>query len=118
MFDRTFLVAPKFAQFVFENGRVPMLDSGEKPWTIPGWLLWTTVLASFYDGVVNRWDYWYRTKNKNGKLAKGVVRRAVERESDFATRAAACAALDLAAAAEQRPVEEKRGIAYLYRMRR
>jgi hypothetical protein len=89
-------------------GNTPAVAAFESRLTAAPWALYR-VRRVYYPG---------KKTNKNGKLAKGVVRRAVERESDFATRAAARAALDLAAAAEQRPVEEKRGIAYLYRMRR
>jgi hypothetical protein len=55
---------------------------------------------------------------KDGKPAKGVVRRAVERLADFSSRGRAEIALQSMALEEQTLLEWKRGILYLFRRRR
>lgn len=49
-------------EFMMENGRVPLLDRGERPWTYKGWALPVVQEAQRYLGlmgkVADRWGYY------------------------------------------------------------
>jgi hypothetical protein len=49
-------------EFMFENGRVPMIGDVKKPWEYSGWLLYYRLLLEEHPQIGKRWDYWWRTK--------------------------------------------------------